>query len=267
VPSEEQTTPPEADGPNSDLEAVPLNKIERSGAASLGILAAVAGSWAVFATDNQAGSAVLILVGAAFCLMGLQGTPLIRFGSGDNSLELERRRKRRQVEIAVRTVGSTQELEAIVEGASILDPGLVDTLAWQASIYETRVMLAVKSMGAFVSRQDFDVTGVDLTISWNPDGSAGSPIRWRFASGKMVEITLKYLGEGQKLRALQISRKGPASDYAIPAIVVTNAPISAALQEKIADDEVGVTDAVTWNDENDNPKLASAIKRASGLRE
>jgi hypothetical protein len=268
VRTEESPNSAGADQPNADLESVPLSKIERSAAISLGVLATTAGSWAVFATENQAGSAALILIGAAFCLMGLQGTPLIRFGSGNNSLELERRRKRRQVEIAVRTAESAQALEAIVEGASILDPGIVDTLAWQSSIYQTRVMLAVKSMGAFVGIEDADISGADLVLRWNPDGSKSAPATWRGSSRKMVEISLKYLSEGQKLRSLQIPREdGRPNEYAVPMIVVTNAPISAVLEEKIAEGQCGITDAVTWNSESDNPKLASAIRRAGGLRE
>jgi hypothetical protein len=148
----------------------------------------------------------------------------------------------------------------------LLDPRLADTPYWQSSIYETRVMLAVKSMGAVVSTQNTDISSSDLVVRWRAGEEVSSFITNRI--GKMVEISLRYLGEGQKLKVLDVPRReGKAGEYAVPLIVVTNAPISAALEDKIADGDIGIADAVTWNVESDNSSLVKAIKRAVDLPE
>jgi hypothetical protein len=53
---------------------------ERLLAGIVGAAAGAAGTYTVFETSNQAGSAALIVVGAAFLLVGVQGTRLIRLG-------------------------------------------------------------------------------------------------------------------------------------------------------------------------------------------
>src|SRR6516162_7951910 len=53
------------------------------------------GGYAVFEKSNQAGTAMLLILAAIFLLIGVQGTPLIKFGSSSGSVELERRRRRK----------------------------------------------------------------------------------------------------------------------------------------------------------------------------
>jgi hypothetical protein len=264
VPSDDVDPTDVDDNAEDDFDPVLLNKVERSGAAILGLLATLAGTWAVFTTENQAGSAALILIGAAFCLMGVQGTPLIRFGSGDNSLVLERRRKRQRVQMVLRSAESTQELEAIVEGVSILDPRLVRSPSWQSSIYETRVTLAIKSLGALVSRLDTDTVGADLSVQWNPEGSEGgqlSPTRSR----RSVDVVLKHLSEGQRLRLSQVPRREFArGEFMIGLVLVTNAPLSATIEEYLSDTEDRGVEVVVWNGDDDNAALAAALRHAAG---
>lgn len=63
--------------PSSDLSD-PLPTWARGLALGLGAAAGVAGGYAVFASENQAGTAALLLIAGLFVLLGLQGTPMRR---------------------------------------------------------------------------------------------------------------------------------------------------------------------------------------------
>src|SRR5580700_972047 len=78
----------------------PLVKWERICALIVGAVCGGAGGYVVFEKSNQAGTAILLILAAIFLLIGVQGTPLIRFGSNSGSVELERRR-RRKIEEAI----------------------------------------------------------------------------------------------------------------------------------------------------------------------
>jgi hypothetical protein len=92
------------DGPDlkkaSDFESFPAEPLlwwERLGSSVIGVACVGGGLYATFRSGNQGGTLALLLVGAAFLLMGLQGTPLVSIGSGDNRLRLERRRQLQRV--------------------------------------------------------------------------------------------------------------------------------------------------------------------------
>jgi putative peptidoglycan lipid II flippase len=55
-----------------------LSRRQRQAALALGVLAGGAGGYAVFATSNQAGTVVLLLISLLFLLMAVEGTPLLR---------------------------------------------------------------------------------------------------------------------------------------------------------------------------------------------
>jgi hypothetical protein len=59
----------------------PLVKWERICALIVGAVCGGAGGYVVFEKSNQAGTAILLILAAIFLLIGVQGTPLIRFGS------------------------------------------------------------------------------------------------------------------------------------------------------------------------------------------
>jgi hypothetical protein len=87
----------------------------------LGFIAGGAGGYAVYERSNQAGSVMLLVVAAVFLLIGIQGTPLIKFGSNSGSLELERRR-RRKIEKSIEQANeesSAEKIEGIVEGVRL----------------------------------------------------------------------------------------------------------------------------------------------------
>ena len=61
-----------------DVEHSRLTRPQRQAALGLGILAGGGGAYAVFASSNQAGTVVLLLIALVFLLIGVEGTPLLR---------------------------------------------------------------------------------------------------------------------------------------------------------------------------------------------
>src|SRR6266702_5760117 len=108
-------------GDNGELPE-PLVKWERICALAIGAICGGAGGYAVFEKSNQAGTAMLLILAAIFLLIGVQGTPLIRFGSSSGSVELERRR-RRKVQEALEQANeenNAEKAEGIVEGVKLV---------------------------------------------------------------------------------------------------------------------------------------------------
>ncbi|GAB4588081.1 hypothetical protein [Nocardia sp. IFM 10818] len=83
---------PDDDLGNAELPVAPLTRRERIVALMLGTTSGTTGIVAVFVSGNQAGTAALFLISTVLLLMGIQGTPLTRVGSGVHSAEFARRR-------------------------------------------------------------------------------------------------------------------------------------------------------------------------------
>jgi hypothetical protein len=101
----------------------------------------------VFASSNQAGTAILLVLSAIFLLIGIQGTSLIRFSSGSNTFELERRK--RNVERAAAAVAKEDPDRAagIIQGAEIALPSLGSFSQSEGLLYERRLEAALLSLG------------------------------------------------------------------------------------------------------------------------
>jgi hypothetical protein len=123
----------------------PLRSWERAIALVIGTAFAVLAILALFISDNQAGTAALLLVAAAFLLIGVQGTALVRFGSGSTSVELDRR-----LAAAVQRADEVAEQEpqlalGILEGAAIIEPSIGPAAsAARAMSYENSVRRALE---------------------------------------------------------------------------------------------------------------------------
>lgn len=65
-----------------------LPRWARISAMVLGILGGGSGAWAAFVSSNQAGTAMLLIASLALLLIGLQGTPILRIGASEASVEL-----------------------------------------------------------------------------------------------------------------------------------------------------------------------------------
>ncbi|MBG6068914.1 hypothetical protein [Micromonospora ureilytica] len=247
---QEAEMPPHAEPPG-DNPPDPMIAWERIAAGVAGLAAGGAGGAAVFITDNQAGSAALALVGAAFLFVAVQGTPLIRIGAGSNSLELERRRQRlkRAVERAEKE-GNVDAAYGIIEGARIAEPEIEELPEYQALMYEDYLATALTGLGARVARLRVD-QWFDM-LAQTASGSAAVVVKYR----EHGPLGLKDLERADY--ATQRARVGGV-------LVVTNAPLSGEVEQYNAsrspDDRP--IEAVTWNDARDNGLLARALARTA----
>lgn len=120
-------TPEDGSETEGDRSSALLSKHERGLALGLGVASGTAGTVAVFVSENQAGTAALFILAAALLLMGVQGTPLTRFGSGEHSVEFTRRRLGRELIAQARLEPSSERATAYVEAAEIVSPGTQDS--------------------------------------------------------------------------------------------------------------------------------------------
>jgi hypothetical protein len=143
--SDSSTAPPNP--PKDDIPARELSRKERTLAGVPGILAAAAGGYSVFVSDNQAGTAALMLFAALFLLMAVQGTPLKRMAK--DSFELERRTPPGVVaEKALEKsgAGDSDQAQAYIEGAADANPAIASAPVVQdasALVYVERVSQAL----------------------------------------------------------------------------------------------------------------------------
>ncbi|GAB3816572.1 hypothetical protein [Micromonospora zhanjiangensis] len=246
------TERPPTDGltnsPEDRFEPEPLGRWERLGASALGLVGAAGGGWAVFATDNQAGSAVLVVIGAAFLLMGVQGTPLIRVGSAESGVELERRRRRVEKAIEQARQEESPEVAAgIVEAASIIEPQIFRSAAhYRSELYASKVGVALQTSGAAIERYLFD-QGPDF-VATTGMGTANVEVKYR---------------ERGPLRMRDIQQLEKYSRGAHGLLIVTNAPLSPEVESYNADEDNRHIEAVSWNGERDNGIVMRALMRVA----
>lgn len=115
----------ESDGTGQHVSAIALRRWERWLAGAIGVTGAGVGGTGVFLSDNQAGTTAILLIGALFMLLAVQGTPL-RSASRD-SIELDDRQAVDR--LAEKAEGELEEDEperarATIEGASTVRPDL-----------------------------------------------------------------------------------------------------------------------------------------------
>lgn len=242
-------------GEEEKYETDPLGRFERASAFILGLAGVGGGGVAVFSTGNQAGSAALLLIGAAFLLMGIQGTPLIRLGTSESGVELARRRRR----IAKVIEQAKQEEDpgvaaGIVEAAAIIEPRLTNSPSFRGRLYDSRVALALQEAGFAVSQLSLDF-GPDLIV--------------RSTDGRMAEVDVRYLG-GRHVTMREVRRvESYAARKSLGTLLVTNLPLSPEVAAYNSDPNRQAIEIVQWRDEQDSPLLVRALIRvmAAGSHE
>ncbi|MEU5912736.1 restriction endonuclease [Micromonospora sp. NPDC047527] len=252
--STEDTPGSWSESPLIDDIADPLDRWARATAVLLGAATEGAGCVAVFTVDNQAGTAVLLLVGAVLLLLGLQGTPLRSLGGGDYRVELTRLRRRA---VAVVDQAARQEsaevAAAVADAVSAIDPG-VRFPFWPAMRYEQQVREAIQAAGASLGSTRLSAhrdQGVDLCVQV-PEGRVNVQVIYR-RHGKIGsrEVTLAVV----KMR-----NSGVDGGY----LIVTNAATTADAQTRASllggADKVEI---VTWTDDEDTEELNAALRRGA----
>jgi hypothetical protein len=220
-------------------------------ALAVGIAAGGGGGYAVFASSNQAGTAILLIPSAIFLLIEIQGTSLIRFSSGSNTVELERRR--RTVERAVKEIAREEPERAagILEGAQLAFPSLTGIsssaqLSLLAAQYELQVSDAIASLGYTVSGAPSLRSDIDLLVEDNEGRSLG------------VNVKYRRINNGRHRRWLQ--KDFLLSDRVNALLIVTNVTLNenaAAWAAQVSEDTP--TKFITWRDEMDNQLLHNSL--------
>ena len=227
-----------------------MKRWERWVASALGVILGGLGVWSVFISSNQAGSAVLLLIGASFLLIGVQGTPLIKIGGSTANLELERRRRAKEVANLAQDETNPDVAQGMLEAAAIIEPKLTGlSVQLQSYVYEDRVGVALDRLFDEVERlrppdrRDFTVT--------TPMGQADIEVKFKrqgtFRARDVAAVVRRHKGETRKL------------------VIVTNAPLA---EDVRAINSTGVYDGmavetVTWNDSGDDGLLQRAILRGA----
>lgn len=249
---------PEAEKPTEDDDQTPtdlpslLFSWERITAAALGACGTFFGGLAVFTTSNQAGSAVLLLISAAFLLIGIQGTPLTRLTSGSNTLELDKRRIGQRLFQKARKEEDPEVAQAYQEAASLVLQGTRHpprTLADAAHDYEHRVQHA------------FHRTAVQI----QPASELDSPIDFIATKGdRRTAVIVKYRRHVIGIKEIE-DTSDEVTRTGLPLMIVTNAPLSSKVQEfnSTWGDRHPRAEVVTWRTEASDQQLLRVFIRTA----
>ena len=241
------------------FQSPPMQWWERLGSIVLGLATGGAGGYAVFATSNQAGSAALILAGAAFLLIGLQGTRLVKLGGGGSSIEMARYEAAAQVMERAEREKDPEKAEGMVEAAAMISPTVVRSPQAEARRYEDELHRALERTGAMVRREVvWDPTNrpVDFVVETGDGRRAlieAKPRRYGTLTGVDVQDAMN------QVNAIAVG----VGDAGL--LIITNAPLSGDVQEFNAKPEVTVrpVEVISWNDERDDGILARALMRVA----
>ena len=239
-----------------------LSTRERWGATSAGVLLAGGGVCAVFLTGNQAGSTALVLMGAVFMLMGIQGTPVTR--ASKDSVELASRPE----EIALKAKkiaeeGDPKDGQAFLEGAVSADPNLRSSPAIRnatGELYEMQVRHALelitwdKQLRAYRADTYFD-DPIDFSIR-------EVPRRGVLGSGTLVDVIVKFSKSNSPLSTMRLKNFALA-DRALPLLIISNTGFSDALLKVFESlrESGNRIQWTQWTNVEDNDELGACIDR------
>lgn len=231
---------------DTDDTREPLHWFERAAVTTIGVSATGAGAYAIFVSSNQWGTAALIVSGAVMALIGVQGTPLIRFTNSSTTVELARKQRRLESEVKeAQAQGDVAKAAGLAEGALIAEPRLMRP-AYRGLVYEQNVNLALLKLGYHVSPQAGYDAGYDLQVSDE--------------DGHIVGVELKAYTRpvpAQVIRDLSYRYTG----WAIPILLVTSTPLTSSAKVLLASANL---DHVAWRDENDDAQLHAKLQDMFG---
>lgn len=166
--SEEQSITP------YDAQRGMLKKSERWMAGVTGAIFGGAGGAAVFVSDNQAGSVALLLLAAVLLLMGYQGTALTRFGSGEHTVDFERRQLGMELRQYAAVADDPNDAVVYAEVAEIVAPSATGNLLVDGLRFEAMFLEAVDRLGYSYRRPSggFSAHHMDALVDVNGIGIA-----------------------------------------------------------------------------------------------
>jgi hypothetical protein len=233
----------------ADLPHEPLGRWERLCALTIGVISGSAGAYTVFERSNQAGSVMLLVLAAVFLLIGIQGTPLIKFGSTTASLELERRREAK-AEVQHAYEEATEEnnsarAQGIVEGVSLIAPELVPANLFTYREYEDGIANVIRELGYEVEQPKpiFErVILADLAISKNNYTV--------YAEMKMYSRPIPPTTASQII--------GISATLKAPVVLIATTQLTNSARSIIENTNVAF---VQWRSEKDNGALSATLSR------
>lgn len=235
----------------------PLSGIERTSAGVVGVAAGGAGAFALFVTDNQAGTAAMLVIAVAFLLIAIQGTPLTRFGSGEHAIELERRRFGKELVDQAEAEPDLEAKEALITAAETVDPSgrwidQLEPIRYERLVYDALLRVMGENGLSKIDRPARPM-GVDYLVGLSP----------HVRIGVEAKFTRRVLSESRVMEA-----QGYATFSGAPVLIVTNAPLSPAVQDmnrrasnRQPDGTSPPVEAVTWNGAADDDALHRALLR------
>jgi hypothetical protein len=223
-------------------------------ALGIGIAAGGGGAYAVFASKNQAGTAILLVLSAIFLLIGIQGTSLIRFSTGSNTFELERRKRSIEKAAAELAKEDPDRAAGIIQGAEIALPALGSFSQSEALLYERRLETALQSLGyvTFFRGGPGDL-GADFEV-----------FRAEHAESKVyVEAKYRQSGILDTATARRLIERGAI--LRAPFLIVTNGDQSVISRAYASEQgrEFPIR-LVTWRNESDDRALRDALTELFG---
>lgn len=221
-------------------------------AALVGVVSGLTGAYAVFVSANQAGTAILLLASVAFLLIGIQGTPLSRFGSGEHQIVWKKfRRKIEEQAVQAHEAGQSELARVLTDYAR--DPSGYsphNARILRSIDYEKRVGEALKRVfpnGAVVSSADVR-SPFDFAVHCK--------------EGNDVGIIVKHLKEPNSLRDFARRFVGylPGAGFS-KVVVITNLSVPQRVVESFRNEKPSTVDLdiVTWNSEIDDGMVLNAV--------
>ena len=227
-----------------------LHKLERIVAGLIGLLTESVGGVAIFVSSNQAASSAILLIGAAFLLIAVQGTPLIELGK--DSIRVADR---------VAQVASEELEEKGPDAANKVLSGAITTnpeLASEAAVLRVRSAidnwfsynLAVSEALSRAGDARYQVVAAGGSDAWDLrlsrlDGQVVAYIDTKFSTREANSMTVQ----------MWVDAKSRAGVFDRPFLTVTNMlpPRGVA---------AGGPVIVTWRNEGDDERLREGLNYA-----
>lgn len=209
---------------------------------TVGVSATGAGGYAIFVSSNQWGTAALIIAGAVMTLIGIQGTPLLRFTNSSTTVELASKRRRLESEVKeAQAQGDVAKAAGLAQGALIIEPRLMRP-EYRGLVYEQNVNLAFIRLGYRASPQARYDGGYDLQVSDD--------------DGHVIGVELKAYTRPVSSQVLR-DLNARYANLAIPILLVTATPLTPSAEQLLGHTQLS---HVTWRDDSDDVQLHAKVQ-------
>ena len=243
-----------------------LTKQERAGATLIGLSGTIVGGFGIFLSDNQAGTAVILILGVVFLLMAVQGTAVRRITKeGGDFAERAAAEKRvyKSIELT-REEDGPEAGQAALQAAIAARPDLSDSPVLSAvndQLYVELIIFRIQYVwrarygtSLMINRLIFDDANYDAVIR-RSDSSAPD----RTVTLTVLHTTTSQVRPKRVLNLIERSR-----DAIVPNIVVANAEYPDSLRDADGFQPEAINNStialVTWRGSQDDKALLRALQ-------